>query len=269
MFFLGRQFLKEGCVTGAFQNPAPPDIPTHQGDRVGKRQCLLDDACPVDNGAPSFLLWQSPEPQGDQGVETKQTRLGAQDRLCATSTRRFESDVLAGLLEHDFDGPASGVSLDDLSRSQVDVGRKEVFVAMSPRQVFDENPADSNQSLARLVPVRRARHDGHLPTTSAIPQDMQVLPAARPCHHGLGRRLLAALDARSIIRTWLSFRWWIVEVGIAVKLADQRQPWLARSKSCQRVCAITAIPRKDEFSLGRFTTKCCVQPGIDQATISV
>jgi hypothetical protein len=148
MFIPSREFLKDGRMTGAFQNPVSPDVPTHQGDRIGEGQRLFDAPRPADSRFPAFVLRLFREPQCHQRVETKQARLGTQNRPRAASTRCFEADVFASFLEGHFDRPAAGVGFDDLLRRQIDVCREEVFVAMSARQVFDEDPADGNQSLA-------------------------------------------------------------------------------------------------------------------------
>ncbi len=137
-------------MAGAFQNPGSPDVPTHQGDGVGERQRLLDASRPADHSRLPLAFWQFREPQRDQRVKSEQTGLGAQDRLRRTSARRFDSDMLASLLERDLDRPATSISLDDLLRREVDVGGEEVLVAVIARQVFDEDPADGDQSFDPL-----------------------------------------------------------------------------------------------------------------------
>jgi hypothetical protein len=48
MLIRGREFLKDGRMTGAFQNPVSPDVPTHQGDRIGEGQRLFEASRPAD-----------------------------------------------------------------------------------------------------------------------------------------------------------------------------------------------------------------------------
>jgi len=59
VFFAVYGFVKYGRMTLVFQNPALPDVPTHQGDRVGECQCLSDSSRPGDSWISAFVLGSS------------------------------------------------------------------------------------------------------------------------------------------------------------------------------------------------------------------
>ncbi len=233
----------------ALQNPKSPDLLTHQGDGIGEGVGRLGTGDPGEVGLSIRGLGKIGEPQRDQRVETEQAWLGPQDGPGGPATCGFEAEVFTDFGEHHFNGPAAGVGFDDLLRRETHVGGEEVLVAVGAGQILDEHPADFDQSFAALVPLRRAGHDRHAAGAAAVPREPKVLASLGLGDDVLRRRSLPPLHRRAAVGAGPASWRQVVEVGVFVKLADQRQPRLAGGEPSQGVRAVVAVADKREFPL--------------------
>src|SRR4051794_11879870 len=93
------------------------------------------------------------------------------------------------------DVPAARISLNHPLRTHGRLGGEEVFIAVRPRQVVDEDPAHWDQGSATFVPASRPGYDLHAASAPSIPCDFQALELQGARDHTGGGGQLLSLDA--------------------------------------------------------------------------
>ena len=188
---------------------------------------------------PSYLDTMTPrmlsKNQADHAEQAQQTRGGTQYRLGDILSRRFKT-------------PAGRKPTGNLPTTEARIGGVKVFVPMRTLNIVDKNPTNRQQALAPFVPMPGTA--GKLDTTvrATIPTD-RSFGELTMYHHFLGRWQFTSLDSWPTY-SWFSFRRWSVEIGIAMKAADQRgMTSMAITEVRQLMRGVTPITQKHEFSL--------------------
>src|SRR5581483_2628402 len=136
---------------------------------------------------------------------------------------------------------------------------EEVLVAVAARAVPDEHPAQRYQPGPRPVPVAGAAGGLHPPRAAAVPADRQPAEAAPPFDGLAGPGQGAALDPRPAPAGVARGR--LVQVGVGVQLADQRQAGaVAVAEAGDRVGAVARVADEQEGATGEAQQQQSQQP---------
>jgi hypothetical protein len=182
-------------MTGDCKNPLLPQPSSHSRDGVREGRVRLAD--PIDQSRAAVASRHLGVQRRHDRIQTEQTRGYAQNGFFLSTPSRFQPKVGSHFLEGRFDRPSTGKVFDHLSRSEADVGREEVIVAVRTGAVVDEHPQDCDQAFALFVPMARAGDDFDVSSATTVPSHVQPLPLLRPCHDSFGRWQFLPLEAWS------------------------------------------------------------------------
>ena len=151
-----------------------PGVVSYAGQSVGEGDRSF--AGPVDVDCFSASAGQMIEPVDNERVEAEQAWLDTQDSVAASSTSRFQSQVLPHFFKSDFDIPATDECFDDAFDAHANLSAEEVLVSMTASQITHMNPAQLDETLSLAIPVPGTGNDLYSACASAVPLDCQPLP---------------------------------------------------------------------------------------------
>ena len=118
-------------------------------------------------------------PEGDERVETKQRRGGAQNCAVGPLALSFDAEMCASVLEGDLKLPAGDEPLEEIDGSGVEIGREEGLRLEFAERITDQQPSDRHRGQTPVVPDGRAgsQFDGAI--GAAVPEgDGMALPGS-------------------------------------------------------------------------------------------
>jgi hypothetical protein len=162
----------------------------------------------------------------------------------------FQLQVFAALLKRGLDRPPLRLTLLDLFGAQAQSSREQILVTICTCTSMDVYPTYRDQGLPDAVPVAGAGDDRDVSAGSSIPGHREACAVPRVRHHLLRGGKFLAFHARAADRA--AYAGWrrLIQGGIAIKLADQREATaVLMAKSRRLARAVTRVAHEDGVTL--------------------